>query len=193
MSDFCINFRVIDDFEYLSKLDKVSLDNELDPEGFFEVRGGDLSYGYFHNNPLMQGEEGDSLIGVWLELFLKATITLFSNSYVAIKDIDSLDMWFELKAINNTVRLIILRINDENSKVPYTSSVITTQKLSESRCYNENEVIIELNDLQDVVTQATKLYLKRLLSINDKYLYTNRYRYLDELRAKLEKLREHPP
>jgi len=69
-----INFRITHDYELIKTASKEEFDKEGDLEGFFKMDFNGYSYGYYHNNPLKDGEEGWELIPQWLESLLQINL-----------------------------------------------------------------------------------------------------------------------
>ncbi len=182
MSNISLRFRIVDDIENISKLNRDGLDLEGDPEGFFEIQGERFSYGYFHENEIEMGEEGEYLIAVWFELFLKAAIALNSHDYVAIKDVDSINRWVQIEKVQqDNVSLKII-----STDMP-KESVITTQRFDD-RKERPSELIVAISCFRKEVIFSARLYLEQLVAINRHFMATRRYLYLKGLVEETETL-----
>ncbi|WP_027708444.1 hypothetical protein [Zooshikella ganghwensis] len=176
MRDCELNFRIVDDTNYLSTLAVDELNRQGDPEGFFEIKGDSFTYGYYHNNPLYDGEEGECLIAIWLEFLCKMLINILSSHHIAIKDIEKTDSWlgFELTG-KSSLSINILKGGENISKpmiLGYSQDLVKKDDLY---------LTVSLNSFFRAVVDAINKYLKTLLIINSNYSKTQRYNYLKKL------------
>ena len=159
---FKINYRIVDDFEVLRSLTKEEFDQEYDQIiGDFQICFGDhLEGSYYHENPLVNGEEGDELLDYWFEQILQVIIVLDQGSeYVAIKEIETVNRLIEFVRKEEKV-LINVAIDDTNN-----SSLLITEKHSFS--YIEPlDFVIPYNELKLQVLEVTRNFLSDLEKIN---------------------------
>ena len=95
---FKIKFRIVDDIELLSSMSTKIFDDEYDQIlGFFQINFGSHQEGsYYHENQLMEGEEGGELLDYWFDKILQVIISLDSEAdYVAFKELETVNRWID--------------------------------------------------------------------------------------------------
>jgi hypothetical protein len=178
---FIINYRITEDIKYLKSLELEIFDNNSDLEGFFSMTFNNKSYGYYHDNPLREEENGWDLITNWFSLLLNAYLELIVTKYVAISDIESYNSWIELKMEDDKVVVNIIETEKEDGM-----EEITTKPFNEFKYGDWNNVLIELKDFKEELILKTKKYLNEIAAINPKLLESRRMKNIKELLLKVE-------
>lgn len=166
---FRIRYRITEKPEYIKSLGKQGFD-QGDLEGFFEMNFNENKYGYFHDRPLDEGEQGSELLTNWFSSVLEAFIVLQKSDYVAISDIDSFNTWIELKKTSNIIVTSIVKAEKGNG----------TSNLSEvpMESYNYGEwknILIYADEFGSEIIGKTRQYLQELESFSEEISCSHRF------------------
>lgn len=178
---FKLNFRIITDFEELSKWSAEEFNREGDLEGFFEINIQGNTYGYYHSRPLGEDEAGFDLLTGWFQRLLKVIALLDgSNDYVAVSDIESYNSWIEFVKIGENLCVSVI----EYEKKDGLSDVITS-KFDKVVYPSWKEVSISINEFRRELIQKSELYIKEVISINKDFVNSIFIRSLHDLLKKV--------
>lgn len=168
---FDINFRIVDDLEYLSNVTSKQFDADMGHiEGFFELNFDGNIEGYYHNNKLHEDEIGLELLTWWFPLVIEAIIILEKESkYVAFQKPDTYNSWLEFILEEDDI-LKVNRVRDlEEFKEGSRAGVVTVKK--DSFTYPEwKNVKISFNEFKNKVKTKGKEFLKEIEKINPEIL-----------------------
>lgn len=160
---FKIKFRIVDNFQLLSSVPAKVFDDEFDQIlGFFQICFGAHQVGsYYHENQLVEDEEGDELLDYWFDKLLQVIILLESKSdYVALKEIESMNLWVDFT--KNGVDVLINVAVDDSCQ---NNNLITTERYQFSYI-NPINFSFPYEDFKDQVLKTTERFLKELNQIN---------------------------
>ena len=170
---FDINFRIVDDLEYLSNVTSKQFDADMAPiVGFFQLNFDGNTEGYYHNNKLHEDEVGLELLNIWFSSLAEAIIILEKESkYVAFQEIDTYNSWLEFIREENDI-LKVSRVRDlEEFKEGSHAYIVTVKK--DSFTYPEwKNVKISFNEFKNKVKTKGNEYLKEIEKINPDLLRT---------------------
>jgi hypothetical protein len=166
---FEINFRIVDDLEYLSNIDTHQFDADgADIEGFFALNFGGNIEGYYHDNKLNEFEVGHELITLWFDLLIEVIVILEEKSkYVALKEIECVDSWLEF-ILNEDV----LTVSFANYLGESNGSFIITVKRDDFNYPTWKEATISFSEFKDKVKMKANQYLSEIERINPALLNT---------------------
>lgn len=174
-----IKYRIIEDLDELKILDRYSFDDWGEIEGFFMIRFNDKGHNdlYYHENELRPGEEGFDLITVWFYHLLKAVLLLEEHDYVAVSDIDALEVFIEFKREKQTNHLYAGAIFVPSEKRSDIRETVVTKPLPyyEYKFINEK---ITYEALKEEVLNKCQQYVEELERINPELIWANRIQRL---------------
>lgn len=164
---FEINFRVT---QYLDEMKMTSL-AELNREfcsiyGFFQIKVGKESEGYYHQNPIQEWEYMAEIIDCWMESLLKMVL-LFGekDGCVLVPELECEGIWFsfEKKGSEMSISHIVLHTNQVETRFLNEDEVFEKVFWSENHLQWEqvrNEVLSKSKKLLDEMGQLNPLLLK---------------------------------
>lgn len=175
-----IKYRIIIDETYWRALTVEQIDCEGGIEGFFQLNLQSESYGYCHQEPLRDGEEGFDLISTWLDQLLEVCLLSHETKYVAIKDIESYNTWLQFVVDGEEWKVSVIQVDGLMAESVLTSPVAGV-------IYPEwRDVAIKQNQFTAEVVRATNRFIVELAGINP--LFSRSERVLS-LQAMLDKLK----
>ena len=166
---FYINFRIVDDLEYLSSVNTTQFDDEgADIEGFFSLNFDGNIEGYYHDNMLNQFEVGHELITLWFDSLIEVILILENKSkYVALKEIECVDSWLEFIRNDDVLTVSYATYSGESN-----SAFLTNVKRSEITYPKWKNVVISFFDFKKEVKLKAYKYIRELENINAALLKT---------------------
>lgn len=166
---FDINFRIVDDLEYLENINEQQFDADgADIEGFFALNFDGNIEGYYHDNKLNEFEAGHELITLWFDLLIEVILILKEKSkYVALKEIESIDSWLEFTLNDDTLTVSYARCSENNN-----GSFIITAKKDGFKYPIWKGAIVAFSEFKDVVKMKSNQYLSEIEKINPALLNT---------------------
>lgn len=179
---FDIKFRIVDDLEYLENVSAQKFDYDgADIEGFFQLNFDGNIEGHYKEGNLNRFEVGHELITLWFDLLIEVILILKRKSnYVALKEIESIDSWFEFTLIDEILYVSYANCIEKNSEL----FIITSKK--ECFLYQTwKEISIPFNEFRDKVKMKAKQYINEIENINPKLLDT---KIISKLYRKLESI-----
>ncbi|AUS09946.1 hypothetical protein C1X05_14670 [Laceyella sacchari] len=183
-----VKYRIIEDIDELKTLDRDSFDRWGEIEGFFMIRFNDKFYcnTTYHENELRPGEEGFDLITIWFDHFLQAVKLLEKHDYVAVRDIETPDVFIEFKKLDKSDYIYAgaIFVHSKNT-LDIRDAVVTT-----SLPYQGYEFInekIAYKDLKEEILKKSFQYIKELEQINQELIFSRR---IQRLTAKINQIRD---
>ena len=160
-----INYRIVEDFDVLKKIDKESFDLDYDCiSGFFRFVAGEQHYGdFYHENPLQKGEVGMDLLDLWLELLLDAMAELSDKNYIAFLVPDTAYIWLEFKKQGE--RISISSYTDKNVCDGW-SATFRTEPINGITSKFNNAYQTEFTQLATAIINVVKQFISELGKIN---------------------------
>lgn len=174
---FKIKFRIVDDIELLSSISIKIFDNEYDQIlGFFQISFGSHQEGsYYHENQLMEDEEGGELLDYWFDKILQVIILLDSEAdYVAFKEIEILNRWIDFTKKGDNV-FINVAVDDTCQN----NNLIITEKYPFSYIEPLNYVL-SYQALKNQIREVSEKFLIELEHINPDLCKTKMYKVLKQ-------------
>jgi hypothetical protein len=174
-----IKYRIIEDFDELKTLDRYQFDDWGEIEGFFMIRFNDKAYNdeTYHENELRPGEEGWDLITIWFCHLLKAVQLLEGHDYVAVSDIDALEVFIEFKREKQTNHLYAGAIFVPSEKLSDIRETVVTKPLPYYKYEFINEKIT-YEELKEEAINKCQQYVQELEHINPELILANRIQRL---------------
>ncbi|QCV56454.1 hypothetical protein [Thermoactinomyces vulgaris] len=162
-----IKYRIIEDFDELKTLDRYQFDDWGEIEGFFMIRFNDKAYNdeTYHENELRPGEEGWDLITIWFCHLLKAVQLLEGHDYVAVSDIDALEVFIEFKREKQTNHLYAGAIFVPSEKLSDIRETVVTKPLPYYKYEFVNEKIT-YEELKEEAINKCQQYVQEWEHIN---------------------------
>lgn len=174
---FAIMYRITENLESFKKIDEIPINEESGIEGFFEMNFNERTYGYFHNNPLKDGEEGFELLTNWFDSLLKVSINLNHTGYALLNDIESYNTWIEFKKTHGSNIFISIIESDKPNGV----CEVITEQVNNYKYGEWNNISINFNEFNDELISKTENFLDELSEINQKLLESNRITNIKKL------------
>ena len=174
---FRIKTRITEDIDELKNVNLSLFEKESNFfSGFVEVRIGEHKCGYYHENPMQDGEWGDEIINWWLEIFVEAANYIRKTQYAAFRIPETYNHWFEFKLHDRVVTINIAR--DVDKKL-----------LQGNICTPFNDFIYEepldfkvgIDEFQTEIDNAVKIFIDQVEKINPELTKTKRILQLLEL------------
>lgn len=174
-----IKYRIIEDLDELKALDRNSFDRWGEIEGFFMIRFNDKTYcnTTYHENELRPGEEGFDLITIWFDHLLQAVKLLEQHDYVAVKDIETPEVFIEFKRLNNTAQIYTGVIFAPSKNVLGIRNAVVINQLPYYKYEFVNEKIT-YGELKEEVLKKYKQYIQELEKINPELILAGRIQRL---------------
>jgi hypothetical protein len=167
---FKINYRITEKEKSLLKdLSEQDLYDGGHIEGFFEIIVNNEHYGYYKSDNLHSDEEGFDLLTTWFGGLLETLILLRNNNtYVALSDIDSYNIWLEFKKVNNDFVLISVI---KGEKIGLDQVITKPPKNKTYSDWKEEKIFYKemcyevLNKANKFITEVSKINSKLLQSL----------------------------
>ena len=124
-----------------------------------------------------EGEVGGELLDYWINSLLNATIQLKKKEigYVAIKEIETVQTWIELKRENGN--LIINEAIDTPHKI---TALMLTSKYENFTYIEPIDYCIEFDKFENEVIKCARKFLDELQSLNPELVQTQMALELNE-------------
>jgi len=166
---FDINFRIVDDLEYLSNINTHQFDADgADVEGFFALNFDGNIEGYYHDNKLNEFEVGHELITLWFDLLIEVILILEEKSkYVALKEIECVNSWLEFIRNDDVLTVSFAKYSGE-----INGDFLITVKKEEFQYPTWKEAIISFSEFKYKVKIKANQYLSEVGRINHELLNT---------------------
>jgi hypothetical protein len=160
---FDINYRIVDDLEYLENVDTKKFDDDgADIVGFFLLNFDGNTEGYYHDNKLNEFEVGHELITLWFDLLIEVIVILEEKSkYVVLKEIECIDSWLEFILNDDILKVSFANYSEENN-----GSYIIIIKKDGFNYPTWKETIISYSEFKEKVKMTAKQYLGEIERIN---------------------------
>jgi hypothetical protein len=184
---FKINFRIIEDIEYLKKMDVKQFDQEGDLEGFFQLIFNQIEEGHYHDAPLNEGEEGYELILLWFELLFIVLFKLEEKNYVAVKEPESYNTWIEFvkeAGLDNILNVSIVEYEPE-----VAPPLVITEPICNPVYPDWKNEKITLEQFRKELVSKAKLLVAMLKEINPSFLQSQRISKIISLIQTAENIR----
>ena len=172
---FCINFRIVDDIQYLKSIDEIEFDSKVnDIEGYFSTNFNGNIEGFYHNNKLNKSEVGDELLTVSFELLIKVIFALKKqSSYILLKEIECIDSWLEFVLVGNSLKVSYVKYI---GKQPNSAIIISDKN---SIIYPSwKDITIEFNQFKNEVILKANDYISQISKINPRLISSKRIKSL---------------
>ena len=170
-----IRFTIFDQ-DYLKSLSAEEFDKEGGVDGYFEIRFGEHSEGEFNDFYIPEELLGGESVDYWMDSLAKA-LCLFQKrqtDYVAIRVIEYVNRWIEIKKIRNQVFLNVAHSKDPREEY----NLLLTSQLYSPVYKDPLDTIVSYDDFYHEIVSAVKRYFDALDTLNLEFLNTRTHRYL---------------
>jgi hypothetical protein len=165
---FKIRFRITSGIDELKTMTSDYFDKEWnDVGGFVEITIGRHKEGYYHENPLQDGEVGGEWVGWWLSFFQRCANHIQKTKYVAFREPETYNRWLEFKLIDDIIVINVAQDIEERNKELFI------YKAYDGFTYVEPmDFEVGIDDFLLEIYAAKKMFLDKLRVINPELLKT---------------------
>lgn len=167
---FKIDYRIVDDINELKQISVNNFDNEFEHiSGFFRISFGKHKEGnYFHSGLIRENEVGTELLDFWFNQLLNVIELLQStNSYAAIKELETMNKWIEFKKEGENVKINVA-IDTNNS----LTDLVLSQPNDSFLYLKPLDYTISFEEMKKIIKTEAEKFMSELKDINIQLLNT---------------------